>query len=387
MRVKLLITDPDPIFAKEIGAELDLVKVVEATTAESAWEGVERSVAAGNSDVVMFGPGWPKSRVLERFGELRKRFPALAGIMVTAEYSTDLRRRAAEAGFSGVYGIPMDGAELLGCLKNIGAGGGRRGEKGPREGQVITVFSTKGGVGKTVVATNLAVALSEQNKATVALVDLDMQFGDVGVMLKLMPKHTIYDLVGLKSVDIGQIKGLMTKYSDRLDAFVAPLQPELADLVTPEIIKPVFSWLRQAYDYIIIDTPPSFNDNVLAALDETDRLYLVSALDLPSLKNNKLCLQTLKLLDYDRDKIRLVLNRVEKNLGLTPAEVEEVFKEKISVQIPNDPAVTLAVNKGAPVVRETPKAPAAKVLMKLSKTIASELSSGLERKVAQSVSA
>jgi len=387
MRVKLLITDPDPIFAKEIGAELDLVKEVEVSGAESAWEGVERAVSSGNPDAVMFGPGWPKSRVIERFGELRQRFPALAGIMVTAEYNTELRRQAAEAGFSGVYGIPLDGTELLVCLKNIAAVGGRKGDKGPKEGQVITVFSTKGGVGKTVVATNLAVALSEQAKATVALVDLDLQFGDVGVMLKLMPKHTIYDLVGLKSVDIGQIKGLMTNYCDRLDAFVAPLQPELADLVTPEIIKPVFGWLRQAYDYIIIDTPPSFNDNVLAALDETDRLYLISALDLPSLKNIKLCLQTLKLLDFEREKICLVLNRVEKNLGLTPAEVEEVFKEKISIQIPNDPAVTQAVNKGAPVVRDAPKAPAAKVLMKLSEVIAAEAGHDLERKVAQSVSA
>jgi pilus assembly protein CpaE len=185
-----------------------------------------------------------------------------------------------------------------------------------------------------------------------------------------MPTHTLYDLVGLKSVDMGQIQGLMTKYNDRVSAFVAPLQPELGDLVTPEIIKPVFGWLRQAYEYIIIDTPPSFNDNVLSVLDETDELYLVSALDLPSLKNIKLCLQTLKLLDFDRGKIKLVLNRVDKSLGLSPSEVEDVIKEKIPIQVPNDPAVTIAVNKGAPVVVETPKAPAAKALLKISEEIA-----------------
>lgn len=387
MSIKLLITDPDPVFSKEISVELELVKEVEVMGTETAWDGVERATAAGQPDAVMFGPGWPKGRVLERFKELRRRFPTIAGIMVTAEYSTDLRRLASEAGFSGVYGIPLDSTELLVCLKNIVAVGGRRGDKTPKKGQVITIFSTKGGVGKTVVATNLAVSLSELTKSTVALVDLDLQFGDVGVMLKLMPKHTLYDLVGLESVDIGQIKGFMTKYSERLDVFVAPLQPELGDLVTPETIKPLFGWLRQAYDYIVIDTPPSFNDNVLAALDETDRLYLVSALDLPSIKNIKLCLQTLKLLDFDREKVDLALNRVEKNIGLTPVEVEAVFKEEISIQIPSDPAVAIAVNKGMPVVLESPKALASKVLIKMSEELAAGVRGGRKKEVTHSVSA
>jgi pilus assembly protein CpaE len=382
MRVRLLITDPDPVFAKEIGAEFDLVKEVELVGAESVWGNVEKSISANNPDAVMFGPGWPKNRVLEKFTELRENSPGLAGIMVSSEYSTELRRQAAETGFSGVYGIPLDGTELLMCLKNISALGNRGGQKKIKTGRVITVFSTKGGVGKTVIATNLAVSLAEQTKASVALVDLDLQFGDVAVMLKLMPTHTIYDLVGLKSVDIGQIKALLTKYNERVSAFVAPLQPELGDLVTPEIVKPVFGWLRQAYDYIIIDTPPSFNDNVLSVLDETDDLYLVSALDLPSLKNIKLCLQTLKLLDFDRDKVKLALNRVDKNLGLSPAEVEDVLKERIPIQVPNDPAVAIAVNKGAPVVVESPKSPAAKALFKLSEGIAKDRPVGKQGKVA-----
>lgn len=387
MKIKVLITDPDPVFAKEIAAEMDLVREVEIVGAESVWENVEPVVASAGADAVMFGPGWSKSRVMERFAELRRHFPNLAGIMVTAEYTTELRRQAAESGFSGVYGIPLDGTELLMCLRNIGAGGGRSGRKPGPAGQVITIFSTKGGVGKTVVATNLAVALAEQTKAKVAIIDLDVQFGDVGVMLKLMPKHTLYDLVGLKSVDIGQIKALMTDYNDKVSAFVAPLQPELADLIGPDIIKPVFGWLRQAFDYIVVDTPPSFNDNVLSALDETDQLYLISALDLPSIKNIKLCLQTLKLLDFDREKTALVLNRVDKNLGLVPAEAESVFNEKISIQVPNDPAVAIAVNKGVPVVSESPKSPAAKILLQLSADISKRRPSRNRKEVAQSVPA
>jgi len=141
-------------------------------------------------------------------------------------------------------------------------------------------------------------------------------------------------------------------------------------LITPEVVQPIFVWLRQAADYVIIDTPPCFNDNVLAVLDETDELYLVATLDLPSLKNIKVCLQTLKLLGFPKEKMRLVLNRVDRNLGLSPAEVEAVFQEKISVQIPNDPAVPQAVNKGVPVVIDAPKAPAAAAILRLSDEIA-----------------
>jgi pilus assembly protein CpaE len=387
MDIRLMVADPDPVFAKEITAEFGLVKEVDIIGTESSWERVETAISSSRPGIVLFGPGWAKNRVLSGFQEIKQKYPEIEAVLVTAEYTTELRRQAVEAGFNGVYGIPIDSKDLLLCFRRIAAGGGRRKGKKPRSGKIITVFSTKGGVGKTVIATNLAVALGQQPKKRAVVVDLDLQFGDVGVMLKLMPKHTLYDLVGLKSVDLGQLQGLLTPFSDQVSAFVGPLQPELADLVTPDIVQPVFGWLRQAFDYVIIDTPPCFNDNVLSVLDETDELHLVATLDLPSLKNIKLCLQTLKLLDFPRDKMKLVLNRVQRNVGLTATEVEEIFEEEISVQIPNDNAVPLAVNKGAPVVLEAPKSPAGKALFKLSDISVERVGRANRNEVAQSVPA
>ncbi len=387
MRIRLLIADPDPIFAKEVAAELGLVSEIEIVGSESSWQGVERAIGTGRPEAVVFGPGWPKSRAINGFTELKAGHSALGAVLVTAEYSTELRRQAAEAGFAGVYSIPIDTSELLICLKSMAANISKQGKSKIKEGRIITIFSTKGGVGKTVVATNLAVALSEERQAKVVIVDMDLQFGDVGVMLKLMPKHTLHDLVGLKAVDIGQLQALLTPYDERVSAFVAPLQPELADLITPDIVAPIFGWLRQAYDYIIIDTPPSFNDIVLSVLEETDELHLISALDLPSLKNIKLCMHTLKLLEYSREKVHMALNRVDRNLGLAPAEVERVFSEQIAIQIPNDPAVAIAVNKGVPVVVDAPKSPASKMIVKFSESIGSSQNKRNERKVAQSVPA
>ena len=370
MQTRLVIADPDPLFAAEISAELGLVKEIEIISCEHVWDGVESLVAADPPDLILFGPGWAKTRVLDGYKELRRQRPAPAAILVTAEYSTDLRRQAAEIGFTGVFGIPIDSTELLLCIRRIAAVGPPDRQDIPKvKGRFITVFSTKGGVGKTVIATNLAVALTAGSAARAIVVDLDLQFGDVGVMLKLLPKHTLHDLVGLKSVDLGQLRALLTDFNEQVSAFVAPLQPELADLITPDVVRPVFAWLRQAADYVIIDTPPCFNDNVLGVLDETDELYLVTTLDLPSLKNIKLCLRTLQLLGFPREKTRLILNRVDRNVGLSPADVEAVFEEKVLVRIANDPAVPIAVNKGIPVLLDAPKAPASTAIFKLGEII------------------
>ncbi len=389
MRMKLGIADPDPVFASEISAEFKLIKEVELIWSKNSWDDVESSARTALPDVVLFGPGWSKKRILSGFKKMLVNYPGLRGSLVTADYSTELRRQAAEVGFTGVFGIPIDSSELLLCLRRAVAAGKRRGSKETKtSGRIITVFSTKGGVGKTVIATNLAVALASEKNSRAILLDLDLQFGDVGVMLKLLPKHTLHDLVGLKNIDSGQINALLTKFNDRVSAFVAPLQPELADLVTPDIIKPVYGWLRQAADYVIVDTPPCFNDNVLSVLDETDQLFLVATLDLPSLKNIKLCLQTLKLLAFPREKTRLILNRSDRSLGLSPQDVEEVFQEKISVRIVNDPSVPLAVNKGAPVILDAPKAPASSALIKLGALVRDQDDNDKKRKkVKQSVSA
>lgn len=389
MGVKLAIADPDPVFAAEILSEFKLINEIEVVWSKNNWDDIDSHISAQEPEVILFGPGWSRSRVLSGFKKALTDHPRLQAILVTADYTTELRRQAAEIGFAGVFAIPIDSSELLLSVRRVAANRKCRGEEEQNQrGRFITVFSTKGGVGKTVVATNLAVALANEAGARTVVVDLDLQFGDVGVMLKLLPKHTLHDLVGLESIDVDQIRSLLTPFNEKVSAFVAPLQPELADLMTPQIIKPAYSRLREAADYIIIDTPPCFDDNVLGVLDETDELFLVATLDLPSLKNIKLCLKTLRLLGFPEEKTSLILNRVDPGLGLSPTEVEAVFQEKVLVQVPNDSAVQRAVNRGAPVVLDAPKAPASKALLALTGIVSELVGNEKKRKkVKQDVSA
>lgn len=369
MTIRLAIVDPDPVFATEVEAEFGLAGDVEIVGSQTSWDNLPDWLDKLRPGVAVFGPGWARTKVLEMLPHLKEKAPGLRNVVLTAEYSAELKRQVLGTGGFAVLPVPVDSRELLTVIKKAGRAGEASAAPAPplkHPGKIVTVFSTKGGVGKTVVATNLAIALSKKQHATVVIVDMDIQFGDVGVMLKLKPKHTIYDLTELETLDKDQLEGYLTAYDERVRALLAPLQPELADLVPAKLVPPVLTLLRESADYVIVDTPPCFNDNVLAVLDQTDELFVLATMDLPALKNIQLCLKTLQLLSFPTKKIRLMLNRADKNLGLSVSDIEKSIGMRLTAVIPNDVMVPLAVNKGVPVVLDSPKCEAAKGLLALS---------------------
>jgi pilus assembly protein CpaE len=236
-------------------------------------------------------------------------------------------------------------------------------------GRVITVFSPKGGTGKTVTASNLAAALAKQGRKTL-LLDLDLQFGDAAIVMGIEPEKTIYDLVVAPGeLDIEKLAGYTTKHPCGLDILPAPLRPEDAELVTESKITRLLEVARECYDAIIVDTSPFFHGPMLATLDRTDELLVLCGLDVPTLKNVRLAMQTLELLSFPSSRIRYVLNRANTKVGLSKREVEGALKVSVQVEVPSDRMVPISVNRGTPAVISEPGSDFAKAMNSLAKTV------------------
>ncbi|MEJ2578590.1 MAG: AAA family ATPase [Kineosporiaceae bacterium] len=237
------------------------------------------------------------------------------------------------------------------------AGTGQPDGTGP-QGRVITIFSAKGGCGKTTLATNLAAALADRGRNEVCLVDLDLAFGDVAITLQLFPAHTIADAVPLaNTLDLTAIQALLTPHSPGLTTLVAPVEPGNTESIPGSLVSGILELLRNHFDYVVVDTPPAFDDQVLAAFDLSDVVALIATLDIPALKNLKLTLETMDLLNYPRDRWRIVLNRADSKVGLSIAEVEKTLRTPITVQIPSSRDVPAAINRGVPIVLDDPRHP------------------------------
>jgi pilus assembly protein CpaE len=239
-------------------------------------------------------------------------------------------------------------------------------------GRVVTVFSPKGGTGKTVTASNLSAALAKQGQKTL-LLDLDLQFGDAAIVMGIEPEKTVYDLVVAPGeLDHEKLAGYITKHPCGLDVLPAPLRPEDAELVTESKITRLLEVARETYDVIVVDTSPFFHGPMLATLDRTDELLVLCGLDVPTLKNVRLALQTLELLSFPKGRIRFVLNRANTKVGLSKREVESALKVTIDTEVPSDRAVPISVNQGTPAVLANPNSDFSRALIGLAKTLIKE---------------
>ena len=236
-------------------------------------------------------------------------------------------------------------------------------------GRVITVFSPKGGTGKTVTAVNVAASLAKQGRRTL-LLDLDLQFGDAAIVMGLEPDKTIYDLVVAPGeLDIEKLAGYTSRHPCGLDVLPAPLRPEDAELVTESKITRLLEVARECYAAIVVDTSPFFHGPMLSTLDRTDELLVICGLDVPTLKNVRLALQTLELLSFPSSRIRYVLNRANTKVGLSKHEVESALKVTIDAEVPSDRVVPISVNRGQPAVLHEPGSDFAKAIVSLAKTV------------------
>ena len=290
-------------------------------------------------------------------------------VLLASGESSALLEDALDADVADVLLLPQLTENVVFAVRKAGHAGRRQG-KSRGNGRIITVFSPKGGTGKTVTATNLAVSFAKNAGKRTLLLDLDLQFGDAAIMLGIEPEKTIQDLVVAPGeLDAEKLAGYTTKHACGLEILPAPLRPEDAELVTEAKLGRLLEVAREAFDVIVVDTSPFFHGPMLATLDRTDELLLLCSLDVPTLKNLRLALQTLDLLSFPKQRVRIVLNRSNSKVGMKPNEVEGALGMKVRFEVPSDRAVPLSVNRGNPVVLAEEGADVSKAIKAMAKEL------------------
>jgi pilus assembly protein CpaE len=274
-----------------------------------------------------------------------------------------------EIGAADVIVLPQPMETLLFALQKAARANGDV----PDSGTVVTVFSPKGGSGKTVLATNIAVAARRSGIPTL-LVDLDLQFGDAALALAIAPRATIADLASSSGeTDVEKLKAFVcTDARSMLDLLPAPKRPEEAQVVGQPELAGVLAAARKAYGAVVIDTGPLFDGAMLAALDHTDRLVLVCNPEVTSLKNVRIGLETIDRLGFPRERVSIVANRIGAAGGVSRNEIEEALEAEIAFELPDDPAVPTAVNRATPVVLGDPSSRFARAVSALTKSLFAE---------------
>jgi pilus assembly protein CpaE len=277
--------------------------------------------------------------------------------------------RAFQVGADDLITLPQPREQLAFALEKAIArrrGGGAV----PQTGTMICVLGPKGGTGKTLTACNLAEALASEGRSTV-VVDLDLQFGDVGLALGLRPEKTIYDLaVAAGSLDAGKIDSYLAGHPSGARVLLAPLRPDQAAVVSTGFLRTVFETLRAGYEFVIVDGPPAFTPEVIVAIDSASHLCLVGMLDALSLKDTKIGLETLSQMGYDPLDVTLVLNRADTSVGIGMGDVEKLLGRRPDVLVPSDRAIPRAITQGQTIVAADPRSGAARAFVSLAETYA-----------------
>ena len=288
-------------------------------------------------------------------------------VVVMSEASPNgFLRQAFEAGADDVITLPQSPEQVAFMLQKVIARRKGLAMPGKAAAPIIAVLGPKGGTGKTLIATNLAVALAQRD-ANVVLVDLDLQFGDIGLALGLSPERTMYDLMKAgPPFDHEKLDRHLVRHSSGVKVLIAPTRPDQASAVSIDFLRDVYASLRTMCDAVIVDTPPGFTPEVIATIDVSGEVCMVGMLDSLSLKNTKLGLETLDLMGYDTDRVSLVLNRADSRVGITPDDVSTIVGRQPDVFIPSDREIPRSINEGTPIVAAKQQSGAAKAFRSLA---------------------
>lgn len=319
---------------------------------------------------VVFGPAVALDEATAYADSIRIKRPDVSVIVVRDVVDPDVLSACMDAGVRDVVDVRTPqrlAAAVVRAQQVWSAIHGVEASTGPDRGRQVTVFSPKGGVGKTTTAVNLALALSDGGARRVCLVDLDLAFGDVAITLQLFPHHTIYEAVPVEEhLDFEMLENLLTRHEDSLMVLAAPTQPDAKDRIRASLVGRVLRTLKDNFDFVVVDTAPSFEEHVLQAFDETDECVLVATLDVPTLKNVKIALETLDLLQVAPGHRWLVLNRADAEVGLSVDKVESILGLPATAELPTALEVAGATNAGRPIVLSHPQHPVSRELKALA---------------------
>ena len=342
-----------------VASRVQVVGMVEGL--DRGWTVLEETAP----DMLLIACNAYSERALYLIEDAAKQRPDRPVVMLFFGSPDGFMERAFEAGADDFLTLPAAPDDVRFALEKVVAR--KRGTAvGTALNPMVCVLGPKGGTGKTLTVCNLAVALAEAGRRPV-VVDLDLQFGDVGIALGLSPDRTIHDLAQAGgSIDSEKVDGFVLDHPSGVRALLAPSRPDQAAAVTVELLRDVYAALRSRYDYVIVDTPPGFTPEVIATIDTASRLCVVGMLDALSLKDTKLGLETLELMGCDLDEVLLVLNRADSKIGITRDDAEAVLGRAPDVLVPSDREIPRAITDGRPIVLADGGSSAARAFRKLA---------------------
>ncbi|HSM57310.1 MAG TPA: response regulator [Candidatus Sulfomarinibacteraceae bacterium] len=367
-KIRVLIVDDLPETRENVRKllqfESDVEVIAQAGTGEQAVEMAKQH----RPDIILMDINMPGLDGIGASQAIVQNVPSAQIIIMSVQSEADYLRRAMLAGARDFLMKPFSGDELVSAIRRVHqmrpADAGRaqqvqtaQPERGSRpapvktEGNIVSIYSPKGGSGCTTIAVNLAVALAEQGHETL-LIDGSLQFGDVAVTLNMKPSTSIIDLIDrMTELDADLVSSVVVKHQSGLKVLMAPPRPEMADLVTEDKMKTLLELLRESFEFIIIDTSSSLNDVALSMLDTSDRIFLVTQQSLPALKNVSRFFDLAETLNYERKKVLLIVNRLSEKAGISVTDISDTLKRPVITTIPvDDELVSRAADQGRPLV-------------------------------------
>ena len=336
-------------------------------TASRGQEAIEFALAK-RPDIILMDVNMPDMDGITATRTILSQLPGIGVIMMSVLNEPDVLRRSMTAGAREYLVKPFSLDELLDGIRTVHANAPKvqlqhivtpdsgavvaAPVRQAGKGVVICVAGVKGGTGRSMIAANLAVAIRQQTQQRVALVDANIAFGDIGVMMNVSDSKTMLDAVPyLRQVDTELINNIVVEHGSGIHLLLAPPSPQEAEVVTPDLVKSLVSVMTGMFDIVIVDTRPSFDDLNLAMFDAADLLLLVVTMDMTSIKDARQFLEVTELLGYPEDRLRLVLNRSNTYSGIPAAEIGESLRRPLWARIPDEPGPVLrSVNEGVPLV-------------------------------------
>jgi pilus assembly protein CpaE len=389
--IKVLIVDDIPETRDHLSRLLSLEDGIDVAGGAGSGEEAIQMAMEIRPDVVVMDINMPGMDGVAAAEIISQRLPASPIIMMSVHGEAEQLKRSLTAGAREFLVKPFSADEFSTTIRRVYEKELIRRQQveaampavptGPQldaadlgEHQIIGVFSPKGGAGRTTIATNLALALHRETGGRVCLVDANLQFGDVGVLLNLNPKNrSMLDAVETGEPDADITNSVVIDHSTGIRVLLAPPSPEGADLVTPAYLRKMVAHLRETHDFVVVDLPSALNDHSLAIMDAADQIVVLTALEITTIKNVRLFLEVADQLEYDRSKIRLVVNRSDSAQGIRIADVEASIRRSIDGTIVSDGRLAvLAVNRGVPFVVSHPEGALSRDITKLARTLAGD---------------
>ncbi|MFL5953774.1 MAG: CpaE family protein [Gaiellaceae bacterium] len=330
-------------------AEIQTIGVVEGL--DESW----RTLQDSSVDVLVIACLGYSDRALTLIDGAVKQDASRPVIVLSQGSPNGFVRRVFDAGADDILVLPGSIDEVrFAITKSVARRAGGPLATATGAGELICILGPKGGTGKTMTAVNLGVALVELDQRTV-IVDLDLQFGDVALTLGLPPTQTIHDLVTAGgTLDAAKIDDYLATHESGLRALLAPTRPDQAGAITVAHLREIYSILRSSFDFVIVDTAPGFTPEVITSIDASTTVVMVGMLDALSLKNTKLGLETLQLMEYQSTDIRLILNRAHTKVGISPDDVTAILGRTPHIYVPSDREIPRALSEGVPIVKLRP---------------------------------